>query len=104
MYMLVMHKKQLFILIGFTTESKFSRNETVYSLQSSRRMDNMEAELDLLIIEFSEPLCLYKLAAVPIYRLAANHSQDHSHPCSELGRWLTDWPVSGMPSHVPAYL
>ena len=88
---------------------------------------------------------LYKSAAAP--RLAANHS----HPCSQLGRWLADWlewqpitailaaslegglligqflagvpnqaanhrqdhsqfrkrladwPVSGMPSHVPAY-
>ena len=33
-------------------------------------------------------------------RLAANHS----HPNSQLGRWLADWPVSGVPSHVPAYL
>ena len=64
----------------------------------------MEAELDLLIIQFSEPLCLYKLAAVPIYRLAANHSQGHSHRSSEFGKWLADWPVSGMTSHVLAYL
>ena len=40
---------------------------------------------------------LHKSAASP--RLAANHS----HPCSQPVRRLADWPVSGMPSHVPAY-
>ena len=79
------------------------RKKVITTLLTPRRIDNLEATLSLLIIKFFAPLwlSLYKSAADPM--LAANHRQDHSHPCSQFGRGLADWPVSCMPSHVPAY-
>ena len=49
----------------------------------------------------STALVSNKSAAAP--NLASNHSQDHSHSCSQLGRRLADSPDSGMLSHAPAY-
>ena len=68
----------------------------------ARMIDNMEVALYLLIFFFTmHRFGLYKSAVAP--RLATNHSEDHNHSCSQLGRWLADWPVSGMSSYIPAY-
>ena len=61
----------------------------------------MEAALSLSIVEVSAPFLSLQIGcriSAYLRLVVAIHSQDHSHPCSQLGRWLADWPVSGIPS------
>ena len=67
----------------------------------------MKAALSLVIIEFSSPVWSLQIGFgsykgwQPITAILKASSKKWL--CSQLGRWPADWPVSGMPSHVPAY-